>query len=215
MKKMLKKIEIKPLLTTVSLIMIQTIMYFISKLFQGQPHLIGNFIDDAIPFNSLFIIPYFIWYALIFIVPYYAYLKDKKLFCKYIIYYFFITLFANIIFLFYPTMVIRPEIEVHNITTFMTSFIYAIDSPAINCFPSLHCAMSMLFILVICTCKKADNKFKIFIFFMSVLIMLSTLFTKQHVFIDLVSGDIEALLVFLIFKNEKKLVNKLQELLKL
>ena len=215
MKKLLEKIEIKPLITTVVLILIQTIMYFISKLFQGDPHLIGNFIDEAIPFNSWFILFYYLWYLLIFLVPYYLYLKDKNKFCKYIINYFFISLIANIVFLIYPSIVVRPEFETTGILTFLTNFIYWIDTPAINCFPSLHCAISMLFILTICTSKKANLKFKIFIFISSILIMFSTLFTKQHVFVDLVSGDILAFIVYLIFRNNKKIVNKLHELLKL
>lgn len=215
MKEILKKIKLKPLLVTVSLIAIQTTFYFISKLLQGEPHLIGNFIDEAIPFNSLFIIPYCLWYLLIFIVPYYLFLKDKDMFYKYIICYVFTALISNTIFLFYPTMVIRPEIEVTNITTFMTKIVYLVDTPSINCFPSLHCAISMLFILTSCTSKKINSKFKIFIFFMSVLVMLSTLFTKQHVFIDLVSGDLIALIVFIIFRKNKKIVNKMKELLKI
>ncbi len=215
MKKMLKKIEIKPLITTIVLILIQTAMFFLSKLVQGNPHIIGNFIDEAIPFNVWFIIPYYSWYILIFAVPYYIFLKDKNRFYKYIINYFFISLFANIIFLFYPSIVIRPEFETTGILTFMTNFIYWIDNPAINCFPSLHCAISMLFILIICTMKNANIRFKIFIFFMSILIMFSTLFTKQHVFVDLVSGDILALIVYILFNNNKKIVKKMQELLKL
>ena len=83
MKKLIKKIEIKPLLTTVVLILIQTIMFFATKLLQGNPHVVGNFIDEAIPFNVWFIIPYYIWYILIFAVPYYTYLKDKDRFYKY------------------------------------------------------------------------------------------------------------------------------------
>ena len=77
MKKLLNKIEIKPLVTTIILILIQTFMFFVSKLFEGQPHIIGNFIDEAIPFNVWFIIPYFIWYFLIFAVPYYIYKRIK------------------------------------------------------------------------------------------------------------------------------------------
>ena len=215
MKKLINKIEFKPLITTLALIMIQCAMFFISKLLQGEPHILTSSIDEAIKFNVWFIIPYFSWYILIFAVPYYAYLKDKNRFYKYIIDYFFITLVANIVFLIYPSMVIRPDFETTGILTFITNFIYWIDTPAINCLPSLHCAISMLFILIICTMKKANNKFKIFIFIISILIMFSTLFTKQHVFIDLVTGDVLALVIYLIFMNDKKIVKKLQELLKI
>ena len=37
--------------------------------------------------------------------------------------------------------------------------------------------------------------------------MLSTLFTKQHVVVDFISGDILALIVYLIVKPSKKLPN--------
>lgn len=215
MKKLIKKIEIKPLLTTIGLVLFQLVSFYANKLFQGEAHIVGSFIDDAIPFNAWFILPYYAWYLLIFIVPYYAYLKDKSKFIKYAICYIVITVISNIVFLAYPSMVIRPEFETTGILTFLTNFIYWIDNPAINCLPSLHCAISMLFVLVICTMKKANIKFKIFVFIMSVLIMFSTLFTKQHVFIDLVTGDVLALVVYVIFMNNKKIVKKVQELLKL
>ena len=215
MKNIIKKIEIRPLITTIALIAFQCAIFFITKLVQGEAHILSSYIDDAIPFNAWFILPYYAWYLLIFIVPYYTYLKDKNKFFKYIICYVVITIIANIVFMIYPSLVIRPDFKTNGLLTFMTNFIYWIDNPAINCLPSLHCAISMLFILVICTMKNANFKFKIFIFIMSILIMFSTLFTKQHVFIDLVTGDILALIVYLIFMNNKKIVKKVQELLKL
>lgn len=215
MKKLIKQIKIKPLVTTVSLVLFQLVLFYANRLIQGEPHIIGNYIDDAIPFNAWFIIPYYAWYLLIFIVPYYAYLKDKNKFYKYIICYVVITLVANVVFIAYPSMVVRPDFKTTGILTFLTNFIYWIDNPATNCLPSLHCAISMLFVLIVCTMKNTNTKFKIFIFIMSVLIMFSTLFTKQHVFLDLVTGDILALIVYIIFMNNKKLVKKMQELLKL
>ncbi len=196
----MKKIEIKPVITAVILITFQSLMYLISRLFESHHHLIGNTIDTKIPFNIWFMIPYCLWYILIFVVPYFLYKKDKDNFIRYIYSYIICTLIANIIFVIYPTTVARPEITGKGILEFITSFIFKIDNPPMNCFPSLHCAMSMLFILFILEIKNVKKNVKITITLISILIMISTLYTKQHVFIDLISGDILAIITYIIVK---------------
>ena len=54
----MKKIEYKPIILTVALIVFQSLCYFISKILGGNPTLIGGVIDNKIPFNIWFIIPY-------------------------------------------------------------------------------------------------------------------------------------------------------------
>ena len=216
MKKLLNKIEKKPLLISIGLVLFQTTLFFLSKLLISNPHVVGNYIDTKIPFISYFIIPYYSWYILILAMPYYYYKVDKDTLVKYIISYMVCATVATIIFLVYPSTVIRPEdIPNSNIFNIMTNFIYFTDNPAINCFPSLHCAISMLFILTISKQKDTKLKYKLLIIFISILIMASTLFTKQHVFIDLVSGDILMILIYVTFSNNKLLVNKVKKLLKL
>lgn len=211
----MKKLELKPIFISFCLILFQTILYTINKLIQGTPHIIGNNIDTLIPFIVYFIIPYCIWYLLLFIVPYKYYKKDKTLFTKYVLSYILITIVANIIFFIYPTTVIRETLTNTNILYKLTEFIYNIDTPVLNCFPSLHCGISMLWILFTITNKKIDKIFKITITIISILIMASTLFIKQHVFIDLISGNIIALIIFLILQKQNKLITKTKELLKL
>ena len=210
----MKKIKIKPLITTILLIVFQTTCYFTSKLFEGTPHLIGNAIDDKIPFNIWFIIPYCLWYLLIFIVPYYLYIKDKDRFVKYIYSYIACTIIANIIFIIYPTTVSRPDVVVTGPISFITHFIFSADTPIMNCFPSLHCAMSLLFILFIIPTKNINNYIKLSIIFLSILIMASTLFIKQHVFIDAISGNILAIISYYIIIPIYKKNYKFQKLLK-
>ena len=210
----MKKIEVKPIIVSILLIIFQSILYTLSKVFCVTPHIIGNTIDEKIPFTLIFIIPYVFWYLMLFIIPYMMYKKDKTNFYKYIISNVITVIIANIIFIIYPTMVIRPELDGNNILILMTKFIYWIDTPALNCFPSLHCAFSMLFILHICTSNKQSKGFKIFTLITSLLIMASTLLIKQHVFIDLISGDIVATIAFLLIRKEKKLTNKLKQLVK-
>lgn len=210
-----KKIEYKPLILTVALIAFQSLCYFISKLLGGNPTLIGGVIDNKIPFNIWFIIPYCIWYLLIFLIPYYLYKKDKNIFTKYFLAYSLSTFIANIIFIAYPTCVDRPIVTGTSLIELMTRIVFWIDTPAQNCFPSLHCAVSMLFILYMFECKKAPMYLKILTTIMSILIMMATLFTKQHVFIDLVSGDILAIISYIIVGKFKKTNKKVKELLAL
>lgn len=206
MKKLKEKIEIKPIITTISLVCIQSILYFISKLLQGDLNLVGNVIDTKIPFVPVFFIPYCIWYLMIFIIPYYLYCKDKDKFIKYTMAYILCSMIGNIVFISYPSTVARPTVTGTDIFSLIAKFIYWIDTPT-NCFPSLHCAISMLFILYICESKNTNIITKISVCIISILIMLSTLFTKQHVVVDFISGDILALIVYLIVKPSKKLPN--------
>lgn len=208
----MKKIEVKPILIALIIIIFQSILYTLSKVFCITPHLIGNKIDEYIPFILIFIIPYVFWYLMLFIMPYKMYQKDKTNFYKYTITTVITVIIANIIFIIYPTIVNRPELTGNNILVKITNLIYQIDTPALNCFPSLHCAFSMLFILHICTSKKQTKSFKIFTLISSILVMASTLLIKQHVFIDLVAGDLLATIVYLIIKNENKLTSKVKQL---
>lgn len=210
----MKKLEVKPILIATLLIIFQSILYTLSKIFCVTPHLIGNSIDNKIPFVLIFIIPYVFWYLMLFIIPYKMYQKDKTNFYKYIITTILIVIIANIIFVCYPTIVNRPELTGDNILVKLTNIIYAIDTPALNCFPSLHCGFSMLFILHVCTSKKQSKSFKLFTLISSILVMASTLLIKQHVFIDLIAGDALAILVYLMIRNENKLTNKVKQLVK-
>ena len=56
----------------------------LSKLFCTTPHIIGNKIDEMIPFTLIFIIPYVFWYLMLFIIPYKMYKEDKQNLYKYI-----------------------------------------------------------------------------------------------------------------------------------
>lgn len=214
MKKLLEKIEIKPLITTICLVCIQSTLYFISKLLQGDLNLIGNVIDTKIPFVPAFFIPYCIWYLMIFIIPYYLYCDNKDRFVKYTMAYILCSMIGNIVFISYPSTVIRPEITGTDIFSLIAKFIYWIDTPT-NCFPSLHCAISMLFILYICESKNTNKLIKISVVIVSILIMLSTLFTKQHVVSDLISGDILAIIVYFIVKPSKKIPNLIKKKFKI
>ena len=213
MKKLLNKIDLKPLIIIIQMIVLQSISYMIAKLIGGTPHLIGSKIDDILGFSIYAIIPYCIWYLLLFIVPYYFYKNDKEMFYKYISSYLICLLLAVLIYIIYPTTITRPEITEKGILFFITKIIFWVDNPPVNCLPSMHCAISMLWILTTLISKKTNKYFKIIISLISISIMISTLLIKQHVLIDLITGNILMTICYLYVNQNKKIVNKVKKLL--
>ena len=213
MKEFFNKIEKKPVLITVSLIAFQSLSFLFVKLFQSNYHVLESTIDNQIPFNKWWILIYCSWHILIFYIPYYLYKKDKNTLAKYLVCYVASIIISSIIFIIYPTIVSRPALDNSNILHILTNFIYWLDNPAINCLPSMHCAISMLFIFSIFTSKKTSRNMKIFILIISILIMISTLFVKQHVVIDIVTGDIMMTFIYFCVNIDKKGVNKVKKLL--
>ena len=201
----MKKIETKPLIITFLLIIFQSILFLLTKLVEGNPYLVGGIIDKAIPFNIWAIIPYCSWYILLLLVPYILYIKDRNNFIKYSIAYIIVVMIAVVIFVLIPTTVDRPIVTGNNPLELVTRFIFWVDTPVLNCFPSLHCAISCLWFLYISYSKYTNNLEKIFIPLISVIIMISTLVIKQHVFIDLVVGDSLAILAFILLNKDVKL----------
>lgn len=212
----MKKLELKPIIISISLVVFQSILYALSKVINGSnAALIGGYIDSLIPFNTLAIVPYCIWYFLIFIIPYYYYKEDKELISKYIVSYVLITIIANIIFIVCPTTVNRPTVSGNDIFSIMTKIVFFVDNEPLNCFPSLHCAISFLWIIYTLSMKNSNKYFKLFITIISILIIISTLFIKQHVFIDMIGGICITSLVVIIINHSNYLINKTKSVLKL
>ncbi len=102
---------------------------------------------------------------------------------------------ANIIFFFLPTTISIPYAQ-YNIDQFLQltdpltasilQMIYKTDRP-FNCLPSLHVAAA--FVAAIALIK--DYKWVVLCsFFFSLLVALSTMFVKQHIFYDVIFGFI-------------------------
>ncbi len=186
---------------SISLIVIayQAILYFLAKFTPFQEHVIGSSIDSKIPFIPIFIIPYVLWYLFLVVVPCLLYTQNKKDFYKYITANILVDTVATIIFIVYPTLLIRPEIQVDGIFTWLVSFIYWGDTPALNCFPSIHCANCFVAIYIMLKGNKVKNKDRIFTILFGLLIIISTLFIKQHALIDVVGAlFLSTLIVFIV-----------------
>jgi membrane-associated phospholipid phosphatase len=168
-------------------------------------------IDNKLPFLPIFIIPYIIWYLFIPLSFFIFCLKDKKTYFKTMLIYVSGCIIASIVFLTFQTTVPRTQVEGSGVLINIIKMIYANDNP-VNCLPSLHVFTSYLIIRVITKSKLASLKVNLTTYIIASLIILSTLFTKQHAVLDVLSGMVLAeALIYLVNRYEAKLrslVNK-------
>lgn len=208
----MEKIKIKTIILIIATIAFQSSVYFLTKIYQGEPYLLNSSLDDAIPFVSWFIYFYIIWYAMLFFIPIILYKKNKDVFYKYINMYLISIVIGGIVFMLFPTTMNRYSVVGQDITSKLVELIYLADIPPVNCLPSMHCVVAMLFMYGI---KKVNvkNELKAFVWVLSICIIISTLFVKQHVIYDVFAS----LVVFLtaLFFNQKfklwKIIKKVFE----
>lgn len=197
----MKKLNYKIVLIIIGLILFESFFYFLSKLTFLEPFLLTSSFDSNLPLVPFFIYFYIFWYLMLFIIPYIIYLKRKDLFYEYIAIFVTCILISSIIFFFFPTTIVRGDINVNGITSFLVNFIYLTDTPALNCLPSMHCAFCFGFMYY---SFRLDIKwyYKLLINLISILIILSTMFIKQHVIWDVIAA---LFLVFIAIVLVKKL----------
>lgn len=201
----MKKKNNKIIILIMLLIIYQTLMYLIAKTTSVEINFVGNYIDSKIPFIPQFIYPYISWYLMLFIVPYIFYKNNLKNFNNYFVTTFICITLVVFIYFYYPTTMNRADLVVSSISEYLVSVVYKLDTPVLNCFPSMHCIISFIFIYVSLTDKKFNLKCKLFIVIWAMLVILSTVFVKQHVLIDMISAFIISLFVFLVVKKVKYL----------
>lgn len=142
-------------------------------------------LDKSIPFERIFIIPYVYWYLFIAIALVYTLSKSRvgymRIFvsiilgmcCCYVVYYIF------------PTQITRPYVENSNILNRLIKFIYSKDKP-FNCFPSIH-VLNTYFIMRYAKYEYGKGYFY-YTQIVGILIILSTLFIKQHFVLDILGS---------------------------
>ncbi len=152
--------------------------------------------DRHIPFVKWFILPYMSWMPLIYIYLLFLCFKDRARYLHTMTAYFIGVMISNVIFIFYQTTVPRPEIDGTGILTYFVQFVYQHDQPY-NCFPSIHALSSYLLFLSVVrsrTIKSAALKTVISVW--TWLIIISTVFVKQHSILDVAAGIILAEAVY-------------------
>ena len=169
-------------------------LYWFIKLFQSNPIYINYYLDDKIPFWGWLVYVYNMFYPFCLIAFYLLYKKDEKAYFKGIIACIIGVLICDIIYLFIPTIMYRPVTPNSDpFTNLVLKITFFFDDPPLNCFPSLHCVFcfQVIFSYII---SKCTLKRKTWIIICSMLIILSTLFVKQHYIFDIISAFLVCLI---------------------
>lgn len=174
----------------------QSMAFAVIKLFQNNPIYLYHPLDDKIPFIGLFVYIYDSFYIFVAISLYWIYKKDLDAFKKGIIAGTIGYLICYIIYLFLPTIMYRPAIpSIDPLTDLVIKITYLFDNPPLNCFPSIHCLFCFQVIYTFLFSKKYDNtRRKILSIIYLILIILSTLFIKQHFVYDVIGSFLVCIL---------------------
>ncbi|HLC63089.1 MAG TPA: phosphatase PAP2 family protein [Candidatus Nanoarchaeia archaeon] len=162
------------------------------------PHYISLNFSTSLD-NSAKIIPVFvIFYLLAYIFPLVAFLiaeseSDlKSIFKAFIIQ----LLISSIFFIAIPVAIVHAQLTTHDIFSQILIFIRTYLDTQWNAFPSHHVASAFLTFLIV---RDKKPKYTIPIFITSFLIIISTLFTKQHVILDVLAGLILSTIIYLCY----------------
>lgn len=181
----------KKFLITISILLVtQAFFYWFIKLFQNNPHYINYYLDKEIPFIPQFIYIYNLFYPFIFIAFYYLFKKDENTYYQGIIAGIIGFLLCDMIYLYYPTIMLRPPIpnNIDFLTEFIVKITYFFDEPALNCFPSIHCLFCFQIIFSYLKTRSINTKHKVLGITISLLIIISTILVKQHYILDIISA---------------------------
>jgi membrane-associated phospholipid phosphatase len=164
---------------------------------------LSTFLDRSIPFAPGWVWVYLLYYPFCF-TPLFL-LNNIDTFRRVAGAYLMEFVVAFLVFLSFPVKMIRPVVITDTLSTKAVGMIYRLD-PGFNVFPSLHVANSLLVALIF---YRYNKPLGIVFILIAVLISVSTLYVKQHYFLDIVTGVLDTALVYpLIFWGHRPVRNQ-------
>jgi membrane-associated phospholipid phosphatase len=168
---------------------------FIPELASGEFNVPEIPLDDLLPLRPEWSLIYGALYGFLIVLPVLV-VRQPHLIRRTVFAYLSVWLTAYAFFVFYPTAAPRPEVvEGDGFGVWGLRALYGADPPY-NCFPSLHVAHSFVSAYSICRVHRGVGLLSILA---ATLVGLSTVLTKQHYVVDVVSGFLLATLAAVIF----------------
>lgn len=186
---------------------------YLEKHVTSNYHVIHSVIDDKIPFIEYFIVPYLLWFVFIAAVFLYFFFTDVEGFYKMAKLMFTgMTIFLIISTLMPNGLHLRPLFFARdNVFVDMVRMLYRADTPT-NVMPSLHVFNSIGACIAIYN-SKALRRHKIIswsAYILAGLIILATMFLKQHSVIDVMAAFLMAYTLYqFVYVTHGKKVPKL------
>lgn len=147
-------------------------------------------LDDLIPFNEYFIVPYVLWYLYFVGALFYFAYKNRESFLKLAFVMFSGMTISLIIYTFWPNAIdLRAEIVGDSIFCKLAELLRSVDTPTNVC-PSIHCSSTLAVHWAVMNYGgfKHPKLTKAASGILAVLICMSTVFLKQHSIVDVFWG---------------------------
>ncbi|MCR5527542.1 MAG: phosphatase PAP2 family protein [Lachnospiraceae bacterium] len=164
-------------------------------------HIIHMAVDDIIPFNELFIIPYMLWFFYIASTVIYFIFTNRREYMKLSAFLIVgMTVFLVVSTLYPNGDTLRPTVFPRdNVFTRMVIHLYHSDTST-NIFPSIHVYNSLGAAFAIMNSEKLSKKpwIQWGAVTLTILIILSTMFLKQHSAFDVITAFVLATVMYFI-----------------
>lgn len=211
----MKQNRIKPyaIIIGIAYLILQHAFYLLGHYFAllvgFEPFLPKIALDDMVPIVSVFIIPYVWSYVFWAMGPMIVSKCEKEHFADYMAANLVACLAGVLALAFFPTYMDRVAeglYEVSENPTFfekLRQFWYSLDGSAMayNLLPSFHCINSTLCYLGVAGRKEIPLWVRIYTLVTSILIFASTVFVKQHFFLDIPTGILLAVIAYVLCKK--------------
>jgi membrane-associated phospholipid phosphatase len=167
-------------------------------------------LDNYIPFSEIFIVPYFLWFFYVATAVILLIFQNKSEYYRTCAFLFTgMTLFLIVSTLWPNGLTLRPAVMTRdNIFTRMVSFLHQIDTPT-NVWPSIHVYNSIGAHLAILRSNFGTKRpVRIASLTLCTLIIMSTMFLKQHSISDVIAAFALAAIMYLIVYRPVYLTNR-------
>ncbi len=165
-------------------------------------HIMHSFLDNYIPFNEYFIVFYLMWFLFITVILGYFFFTDKQGFYKLTAFLCLGMTISLIVCTVFPNgQNLRPTVFADdNIFVSMVQTLYRVDPP-INVMPSIHVYNTIGACIAIGhseRLKKNHRWVQYATYILGTLIILSTLFLKQHSIVDVAAAAVMAACIYIL-----------------
>ena len=186
---------------------------YLEKHVTSHFYIIHSPLDDYIPFNEYFIIPYYLWFAFMIISVMYFFFTDRTGFYRITSFLIIgMTAFLIICTIFPNGLNLRPVVFARdNFCVDLVKALYATDTPT-NVLPSIHVFNTLGVLIAVAHSDRLKSKKAVScgIYILGILIILSTVFLKQHSVTDVIAAFAMACFVYpIVYASQMRKATKL------
>lgn len=172
-------------------LLLNSVGYKLAQILRPEGFLVTTWLDSFIPYISYFVVAYAL-YPVIAIIPFVLYWNDYRKYRVMALSFAAVLAIAIVIFMVFQTSATRAVVQPTDLFNWGVSLVYSLDKP-LNAFPSLHVAIPVIATLFI---YLRSRRLGLCLLPVTVLVVMSTVFIKQHAVLDVIGGLVLAYIVF-------------------